>query len=112
MRIAYIILLWIILTIVDMFFAIDNDLFWNSFFYIKDYIPMALILYKSSVLYLSSQDVKMLKVASCVFVVRCFLEIAYITKIVHINIVVSTCIYMTVLLIILIIIGYDRKNKR
>ena len=110
MKIAYVILAWIVLIIVDMFFAIDKNTFWDSFFFVKDYIPLSIILHKISVSFLSKQDIKMLKVASGIVIIKCLLEVLYITKIVNINITISACIYAACILLILIILGYDRKN--
>ena len=111
------VLIWVILCIIDATLAIDLNAFWDSFCYLKDYIPMGLIFYNickyfNRGYYVSELDRNSLEVVVFVFLVRILMEILISLSIISSVCPISIVLYVLSLSIMFILKTNDKRTKR
>ena len=109
MKIAYIILCWLITSISYILLGDSSSIYWDCVFYSKDAIAFILIVRKFITSYTSYLDKKMLVVFIISLLLITGVQDLYILKILHMTRWWHIGIYSLSLLSILIIWGYDRK---
>ena len=109
MKIKYVILFWVSLNLMDSLFAIDGNLFWDSFYFAKEYVFSILILFKIREYVIGKQEKALCVVGMSFFIIKFITEIGNILGVVDLTGSAHTLIYTTFLLITLATFGYDRK---
>lgn len=104
-------ILWVCLTLFYVLFSKDV-LIWNVFYFAKDCIFPAYILYDLYWYKITKTDKSLCVIAFLIYCVKFITEFGVLTSIIKPSRVLDASIYTVVLLIILVIVGYDTKKQR
>jgi len=103
------VLIWLLVTVIYVAFSSDNDA-WNAIYFMKESLTtLFLLLYIRN--FSKANIKKFVNVALLVGSLRCLYGIAVMFKIITENSEYVTYGYLAIIGLILIIIGYDRKEK-
>lgn len=109
MKFKHAILIWVCLTIFYVIFSKDV-LIWNVFYFAKDCILPAYILYDLYWYKISKSDKRLCIIGFSIYCIKFITEIGMVLNIFDISSLFDTIIYIIALLAILLIVGYDRKK--
>jgi len=110
MKFKHAILLWVCVTLFYLIFAKEGVPIWNAFYFGKDCILPAFILYDLYWYKISKSDKRLCIIAFLIYCVKFITEIGMVLDIFDVSSSFDTAIYTISLLIILIIVGYDTKK--
>ena len=110
MRLKNVLLIWVSLTIIYSIFGEDGVSFWDSFFFAKDYIFPVFLLVSLKSCVITTQEKSLCTIGISVYFLKFISEIGYILGLINLTSDFETVIYVVIILIILIIVGYDRKK--
>jgi len=111
MKFKHALLLWVSMTIFYALFSKDV-LLWNVFYFAKDCVFPAFILYDLYWYKITKTDKSLCVIAFLIYCVKFITELGVVSNIIDISSIVHASIYTIILLIILIIVGYDTKKHR
>jgi hypothetical protein len=101
---------WVSLTIFYALFSKGGVLFWDAFYFAKDCVFPAYACYELYWYKINKTDKRLCVIAFLIYCVKFITELGALSKIIDISSTIHASIYTVILLIILTIVGYDRKN--
>lgn len=104
--------LWIVLSIIDTAFAVDGNMAWDSFFFLKDYVPLSIIFiqtyrYFNGNYFMSKSDKNMFPTIALTLTIRSITEIFIISNLIEITSIFLIVLYMLLLCVIFLIKDYE-----
>jgi hypothetical protein len=109
MKFKHALLLWVSMTIFYALFSKDV-LLWNVFYFAKDCVFPAFILYDLYWYKITKTDKRLCVIAFLIYCVKFITELGVASGLIDVSKILHVSIYTVILLIILTVVGYDTKK--